>query len=236
MTDFVQYYNWTKLIIYYSVILIGFTLTHQIKRVLSINITWRNILRKLTFIPLGITSEASAYGDFAHVYDVSRKVLGKAVEFLRTSGDQRGAGVLTIMSEKTFPIALRQGFIWGTPATSFKKLSKYAIVSAEKAQRLWLLNAQRGDMTSFQSRNPQARLDDQDEGEPWGQWGGAIVCNTPHKQVLSFSGLPELWDEAAMYVLAVKLGWMSDKNERLQIEAEGNPRIDQLFNVCHWTE
>ena len=196
----------------------------------------RVILSKPTFIPLGITSETSAFGNFAHIVDVGGKVLGKAVELLKAADDHRDCGVLTIMSEKTSPIALRQAFVWGLPVASFRRLPKYAIISAEKAQRVWWLNAQRGDMASFQSRDPQAMLDGQEEGEPWGQWGGAIVCNTPHKQVLSFSGLPELWDEAAMYVLAVKLGWMSDKNERLQIEAEGNPRIDELLNVCHWTE
>ncbi|HMP67349.1 MAG TPA: hypothetical protein PKA60_01195 [Candidatus Paceibacterota bacterium] len=73
------------------------------------------------------------------------------------------------------------------------KWEKYFRFSQEKAARLQL---KRHDISSWQSRN-----------EVLDQYGGAIRT-TPGWLILSFSGLPELADEALMLYLAVQLGWM----------------------------
>lgn len=158
-----------------------------------------------TLVSLGITFEPDATGYFVHTLDVSRKILGKAVEFLKEEGDRHDCGVLTVVTECTFPLALRHAFIYGSQASPFQKLAR-------------------------------SMIEGQEGGEPWGKWGGAIVCTGQFKQVLAFSGLPELWDEAVMYVLAVKLRLMKPTDGRFRVEALRNPRITQLLDVCHWTE
>ena len=79
-----------------------------------------------------------------------------------------------------------------------EKRQKYFELSQEKAMRLFSqvnMHLPNGHTTSFQSRN--------EENE---QYGGAIYVNC-HSTIfiLSFSGMPELIDEAMMLVLAEKL-------------------------------
>ncbi|MBU6500409.1 MAG: hypothetical protein KGJ89_01085 [Patescibacteria group bacterium] len=68
-----------------------------------------------------------------------------------------------------------------------EKAEKYMQLCKEKAQRL----ASRPLIycSSYESRNPEA-----------GQWGGAIRLTNDH--IFSFSGFPELLDEALMIILA----------------------------------
>lgn len=68
---------------------------------------------------------------------------------------------------------------------SDEKVAKYRTFSLEKAQRL--INRP-DDRTSFQSRNEAAQ-----------QYGGAIRFKD---YIISFSGLPELWDEALVLFIA----------------------------------
>lgn len=70
------------------------------------------------------------------------------------------------------------------------RAEKYVKLAHEKASRLALMMKADRHVTSWQSRDPKT-----------GQWGGAIYirrCN----RILSFSGLPEHWDEAAMLMVA----------------------------------
>ena len=99
-----------------------------------------------------------------------------------------------------------------------EKRQKYFELSQEKATRLFSqvnMHLPDGHTSSFQSRN--------EENE---QYGGAIYVNC-HSTVfiLSFSGMPELIDEAMMLVLADKLSRNSiNKSLRVPIEAcERNP-------------
>ena len=79
---------------------------------------------------------------------------------------------------------------------SNEKVEKYLAFCQEKARRLALHPEH---TSSWQSRNPEDN-----------QWGGAIRCG---KYIYSFSGLPELGDEALMmYAAAICDGLLYTSN------------------------
>jgi hypothetical protein len=67
-------------------------------------------------------------------------------------------------------------------------------------EKCWRLKSFRteGHLTSYESRDPDN-----------GKWGGAVYAGD---YIFSFSGLPELWDEAAMLVLAIRLGYLHEQD------------------------
>ena len=72
------------------------------------------------------------------------------------------------------------------------EVAKYRKLSQEKANRLWSkTNLEKGHVSSWQSRHPDTE-----------RYGGAIHAGD---YILSFSGLPELADQALMLTLAVEL-------------------------------
>lgn len=102
-----------------------------------------------------------------------------------------------------------------------EKWRKRMEVAMEKCQRLDSGDGQ-GHLTSYESRNPEI-----------GRWGGAV---RGPQHIYAFSGLPELWDEAAMFVLAIKLGQLHESEVLRQISEERNPHLRPLLEACHWTE
>lgn len=108
------------------------------------------------------------------------------------------------------------------------KEGKYCTLSLEKGRRLF--NNPK-HVSSFQSRNPGALIpypDLPDHGINWGHWGGAIRC--PDSQlILSFSGLPELGDEAVALAIAVQAGWLSGSKARAIAEISENPHFLPLM-------
>ena len=82
---------------------------------------------------------------------------------------------------------------------------KYLELAQEKARRL----AEHPDhWSSWQSRNP-------DEGK----WGGAVNAGA---YIFSFSGLPELADEAAMLLTALSLGFLLEERAAAFAQYSGN--------------
>lgn len=109
-----------------------------------------------------------------------------------------------------------------------KKKAKYYALANEKVRRLEI---HRGHLTSYQSRNPKASVVSITGPQPWGQWGGGIRTDNGYR--IAFSGLPELWDEAVMFVAAIKLGW-SDKTKTLRhISRKRNPHLRPLLEACN---
>ncbi len=102
--------------------------------------------------------------------------------------DGRAGGYLTICDSATGEELLPPTRI-GT--VNEAKVAKYEAFCQEKAGRLLLKMRSDGHVSSRQSRRP-----DED------QWGGAILI-VDENLVFSFSGLPELADEAFM----VRLAW-----------------------------
>ena len=94
------------------------------------------------------------------------------------------------------------------------KLEKYNRLSQEKASRLF---ANTAHVSSFQSRNE--KLD---------RWAGAIRCLFP--LILSFSGLPELADEALMIYVAYRAGWINAEMGERIAQISDNPYIVQMID------
>jgi hypothetical protein len=94
------------------------------------------------------------------------------------------------------------------------KLDKYFSISQEKAGRLYDHPENR---SSWQTRDPDNNL-----------WGGAIRVQN---HIFSFSGLPELLDEALMLELTTRFGWL-DYPDALEIaHLSNNPFFDLLSDA-----
>ncbi len=138
--------------------------------------------------------------------DTANQVVVDAHHFLkvRESMNKRG-GYLTVLNQ------LRGGEIVlmaKVGQVSAEKCLKYKTLSAEKA---WRLHSRLGNWTSFETRDESAQVRVIDEGRPhrdpyleqWGHWAGAV---RGHRYIWSFSGFPEMLDEAMVFALAIKMG------------------------------
>ncbi len=114
-----------------------------------------------------------------------------------TGRDGREGGYLTVMNAETGEI--EHHFEIGV--ISEEKADKYSAFSKEKAVRLFKNHKAHGHVTSYESRNV-----------PENKYAGAVLVGN---KILSFSGLPELSDEALMYGLAALCGL-----ERLDVVVE----------------
>ncbi len=121
-------------------------------------------------------------------------------------------------------LQFNEGWVGG--ASNREKFNKYWNLSIEKAQRL-AAYAQYGAISSWvANRNPEKD-----------QYGGAILmpCAIPQLgservwTVLSFSGLPEVCDEAAMLLTAVRMGWAGEKEIMPIISVSKNNFALNLF-------
>lgn len=99
----------------------------------------------------------------------------------------------------------------GEPAE--EKRRKYFPLSQEKAFRVYVIC---GTETSYQTRNPAED-----------KWGGAIRVG---KYIFSFSGFPELVDEAVMIVLALRLRIINLETAKRLGSYSNNPHIIQLYS------
>ena len=141
--------------------------------------------------------------DLCVLLRTAEESVGLVIDRLDTTGenpsDRRG-GYLTILSEfagrGTLVLLSQIGLV------PMDEVHKCIVRSQEKPWRL--LNFP-DHVSSYQSRDPNAVLHNQSAAEikPYGKWGGAIRAGA---MILSFSGLPELGDEAAMLLTALKLG------------------------------
>jgi hypothetical protein len=109
----------------------------------------------------------------------------------------RTGGFVAVLEIRNGPTARTPILVARIGEVSQAKHQKYHDFSAEKALRLQTYSHSDGHqhVSSWQSRDP-----DQD------RWGGAILAGM---HILSFSGLPELADEALMLAVAVKLRLLS---------------------------
>ena len=93
------------------------------------------------------------------------------------------------------------------------KAKRYFEFSVEKGERLF---HHPKHISSWQSRDPEKE-----------KRGGAIVGS---ELIISFSGLPELLDEAAVIVFAKFFGWISDKQTEKIANASNNLLYAYLKN------
>lgn len=123
--------------------------------------------------------------------------------------ESRTGGYMTVLSLTDRPPTTALLVAEIGELTDPEKIKKYHDFSREKADRL-RLNIAMGHSSSWQSRNP-------DENH----WGGAIRAGGA---ILSFSGLPELADEALTLEVARRLGMLSHEL-CLQIAQTSNNEI-----------
>jgi hypothetical protein len=95
-----------------------------------------------------------------------------------------------------------------------EKRKKYSKFSYEKNERLFNNS---GDVSSWQSRNPETDA-----------WGGSIRAE--EGVLLSFSGLPELADEAIVLVIAVGLGLLEFDTASYIVSISSNIYFEELYD------
>ncbi len=153
--------------------------------------------------------------DLPNALVYAERIISVAVDLLRRNGqsDKEG-GYFAVFEIGRANLVLLASIGYNLQS----KIEGRQQVSQEKCTRI-LAN---GHPTSYESREPVA-----------GRWGGAV---RGEGYIFSFSGLPELWDEAAMFVLAIKLGQLHKSEVLRQISEERNPHLRPLLEACHWTE
>ncbi len=117
---------------------------------------------------------------------------------------------------------------WVGGEANIERIKKYEILSFEKAVRLVTGLADDGGMvvSSFQYRRDPNR----------GRYGGAILLQASLEEgsdqvwlILSFSGLPELADEATMLLLASTMWTINTNVASKVIRASGNCMAESLL-------
>lgn len=114
---------------------------------------------------------------------------------------------------------------------SKEKTEKYKFLSFQENPDRLMKYIKHGHLTSYESRNPEAEVFISTlRNEKWGYWGGAVLIIKQF--IFSFSGLPELLDEAFVCFLGIKSGLMTKcqfgiiKKRRLD-----NPYLEVLNTV-----
>jgi len=162
--------------------------------------------------------------DFQFLMTQMGEILDITTEDMKIESCNR-RGYLTLMDGITGEIILTVPF----GEIPVEKREKYLRLSQEKAQRLFTqitINLPSGTThhtSSFQSRNEEKE-----------QYGGAIYCNFhSFSIILSFSGTPELADEAMMLVLGGKIQKYLHGHLLTNIEAcDRNPYFNELLIRC----
>lgn len=161
----------------------------------------------------------------SHIFSVAERVVDVAVVLIKESGiDDKTGGIFYCLNWSTGKFLLMASIGYNDP----KQMPARMAVAQEKAYRVFVLTGMTTFVTSYDSRNPDLGL-----------WGGAVGIrgrNDRSDLVLSFSGLPELWDEAAMLVTAVPSHEMSEDMVLAHISDERNPHLRPLLAAAHWTE
>lgn len=151
-----------------------------------------------------------------------RTILTKAVELMRAQGEIRTGGFFAL-SRPGMPSSYAH-IEWGALPVD-KRSRSFELVNEKKGR----LEAHPRHFTSYQSRNPHAAVIDMfGRKQPWGKWGGAIRAGD---YIISFSGFPELWDEAAMLVLAIRMGWLDETATLRRISHKRNPHFRPLLKA-----
>jgi len=100
---------------------------------------------------------------------------------------------------------------------------KYAEYCAEKARRISILID--ADVNHTHSSDPWLSWESRDSDKQ--RWGGAVGCGLDGRIVIfSFSGLPEMGDEAAMFLTSAKMGVL-EKFVRRSAEVSNNTIIKE---------
>ncbi len=97
------------------------------------------------------------------------------------------------------------------------KMAGYWELSEEKARRLSNHQMLSRHVSSWQSRNGQ-----------YDRWGGAIKAS---KYILSFSGLPEMYDEMFMVLVGIGGSYLTSRQAQEIADISSNPHWAQLSKM-----
>lgn len=151
-----------------------------------------------------------------------RGILAKAVELMRAQGETRTGGFFALSGPGTPSSVYIE--LWG--ALPDDKRYRSSEIVLEKIRRLEVYPCH---FTSYQSRNPHATIIDLFGREQlWGKLGGAIRAGD---YSVSFDGFPELWNEAAMLVLAIRMRWLDETATLRRISRKRNPHFRILLEA-----
>ena len=144
------------------------------------------------------------------IVDVVTRLVKECAKFPNNKEPDNKSGYLTIRSRKDGRLLIKVQ-IGECP---IDKCGKYAFFSWEKSERL-LANIKINDhLSSWQSRAVDEEM-----------YAGAIATND---FVLSFSGLPELADEAVVLVAALTFNWANWNEVVTIVEISKNPFFDKF--------
>ena len=130
----------------------------------------------------------------------------------------------TITSESVFLCIIPVGII---PP---EKQEKYYLLSREKADRLWKNFRDSDHLSSYESRDETFFFPEYKQA--WGKWGGAIIIDG-YFTIYSFSGFPELLDEAFVCWVAWQRKRMTLENLKVIVERrENNPYLKDIFRYA----
>ena len=138
--------------------------------------------------------------------------------------EKQNSGFFTILERGKAPITCEIGSCPSDEAEMCK------LLSLEKAMRL---KQSHDHLLSWESRDPNAMVEGQSGNKPWGKWGGAVRLGT--SIIISFSGLPEMGDEAAMIYAAYDVCWLNDLAVESLQRINGNEFIKHFpFSPQKW--
>jgi hypothetical protein len=168
------------------------------------------------------------------VVATAQKIVTRAHRYLKVSENTKGqGGYLVVINHRSEELVL----LAKVGQMSKEIAHKCETLAREKA---WRLYNHVDDWTSFDSRDVEAEVMVYDYSQPprlaytrpWGQWGGAVRGN---RYIFSFSGFPEMLDEAMMFVLAIKMSEL-EKDWVLERFGGRNKFLAPFLAECSWTE
>lgn len=143
------------------------------------------------------------------ILDEARLIMNLFLDLPNNPKPERQGGYITIVDRETGQIL----FVCKIGEIEDDAARDYFSFSQEKAGRLMLWPQH---VSSWQSRDEKNK-----------QWGGAIKT---FEFILSFSGLPELGDEAVMLLLAYSFNWINFDEMMNIAKISENPFVDALNN------
>lgn len=150
---------------------------------------------------------------FSKILEVASQIVAASVKVPGNETPERQGGYLVIRDKHNgTPLLIER--IGKCPVSNVKR---YHGLALEKSERLSNTRLTGGHISSYQSRDTQND-----------KWGGAIIAGD---LIVSFSGLKELFDEAVVLALALRMDWLGFQEVARVTEISGNRFVKPLYNL-----
>lgn len=146
------------------------------------------------------------------ILDIASQIVATSVKIPGNEAPERQGGYLVVRNKISgVPLLIER--VGKCPVSNVKRYHNLAL---EKGERLGNTRLTSGHISSYQSRDTQND-----------KWGGAILTED---LIISFSGLKELFDEAVVLVLAIRMHWLEIREAEAITEISGNTFVKPLYN------